>query len=195
MKNIRSFLCQLVSALFSVCFALNVTGAESNLSYFVFNSISSPKYMNDPFPVTITAKDISNLTVATYTKPAILNGWEGAHAYGHTTNLLLNTASNNSWSGGNRVRGIRFTPANDLTVTHVRRFFGDKVAIWTDEGSLLAEKEVSGASGAWMEAPLDSPIQTHHYALHPRIDHQYHTCMFCHNTYQLYPIVSFASHQ
>src|SRR5262249_55528974 len=51
------------------------------------------------------------------------------------------------------------TPNANLTVTHVRSYFGTRVSIWTDAGILLASQNVTSSAGAWVETPLSSPVQ------------------------------------
>jgi len=54
--------------------------------------------------------------------------------------------------------GHRFTPTNDIRVTHVRHYWGTKVSIWTDGGTPLASKTVTSTPGTWVETALDTPV-------------------------------------
>jgi len=40
----------------------------------------------------------------------------------------------------------------------VRHYFGTKVSIWSDAGTLLASQNVTSAPGAWTETPLANSL-------------------------------------
>src|SRR5439155_18410062 len=75
------------------------------------------------------------------------------------TNILGTPPQSTSVDSGNWTFGYAFTPNANLTVTHVRHYFGTKVSIWTDAGVQLARYNVSSVLGTWVETPLASPIQ------------------------------------
>ncbi len=50
------------------------------LDHFEFNPIVSPEFVNQPFPVTITARDEFNSAVSNYTGTVSLTGWAGSNA-------------------------------------------------------------------------------------------------------------------
>ncbi|HEY6169837.1 MAG TPA: Calx-beta domain-containing protein, partial [Verrucomicrobiae bacterium] len=74
-----------------------------------------------------------------------------------TTNIL-GTPVHTSSSSGSQTLGYSFTPTTNLTVTHVRHYYGTKVSIWTDDGVLLATQAVTSVNGTWVETPLASPL-------------------------------------
>jgi autotransporter-associated beta strand protein len=76
-----------------------------------------------------------------------------------STNTILPSPVNTFSSSGTWTLGYAFTPNANLTVTHVRSYFGTKVEIWTDTGTLLASQSVSSVPGTWVETALSSPIQ------------------------------------
>ena len=94
-----------------------------------------------------------------YDPNAIAVGPEGKSLYvaytseGGSSRIMRSTDSGGSWTDG-----YSFTPNIDLTVTHVRHFFGSKVSIWTDGGTLLASANVTSVPATWVETPLASPL-------------------------------------
>src|SRR5207249_4046652 len=58
----------------------------------------------------------------------------------------------------NYTLGYSFTPNTNLTVTHFRHYFGVKVSLWTDSGTLLASQPVVSLNGTWRETALAVPI-------------------------------------
>lgn len=75
------------------------------------------------------------------------------------TNTILASPVHSSSSSGTFTLGYAFTPSTNLIVTHVRHYFGTKVEIWTDTGTLLASQNVTSVPGTWVETPLSTPIQ------------------------------------
>ena len=75
------------------------------------------------------------------------------------TNTILASPVANLTNTGTWTLGYAFTPSTNLTVTHVRSYFGTKVSIWTDTGTLLASQSVTSVPGTWVETPLSTPIQ------------------------------------
>jgi uncharacterized repeat protein (TIGR01451 family) len=50
--------------------------------HFVWNTISSPQYVSQPFSTTVTAKDAFNTTVSNFTGRVGLSGWSGSSGLG-----------------------------------------------------------------------------------------------------------------
>ncbi|MEI8049764.1 MAG: DUF4082 domain-containing protein, partial [Bacteroidota bacterium] len=73
-------------------------------------------------------------------------------------NILGNVVNSNSYNNGSFTFGYSFTPSVNLTVTAVRSYFGSKVSIWTNGGTLLVSQAVSGTNGTWTQTNLASPI-------------------------------------
>jgi hypothetical protein len=145
------------------CVVTNVSGMTTsavatltvNVDHFGWSAISSPQLVNSPFSGTITAQDVNNQIVTNFTGAVALSGAAGG---GLTTNTILGSPIYTSSSIGTWTLGYAFTPGTNLTVTHVRHYFGTKVSIWNDSGTLLASQTVSSVPGAWVETPLATPL-------------------------------------
>jgi hypothetical protein len=133
----------------------NVTPTRGQTTHFVWSAIPSRQSNGVPFAVTITAQDYFNGTATNFTGTVALSGSIG----GSSTNTILPAPVNISSSSGAWTLGYAFTPSTNLTVTGVRSYFGTKVSIWTDGGTLLASQNVTSVPGTWVETPLASPIQ------------------------------------
>jgi len=137
----------------------NVTLWVSALDHFAWSTIASPQAVGSPFPVTLTALDELGNPDTHFAGTVSLSGSvEG----GQGTNSILGAATH--WGGSSLPEGYEytlgyaFTPNTNLTVTHVRHYFGSKVSIWTDTGTLLATRNVASVPGMWLETPLP-PLQ------------------------------------
>ncbi len=131
--------------------------AVPDQTHFTWNTIPSPQLIGEPFPVTITAKDAANNTMD-YRLGVTLSGLVPGNAI--ATNTLLNspTPQQSLTDGSEYVFGYSFTPTNNLKVTHVRHYFGDKVSVWTANGQLLASQNVVSVPGTWVNTPLPTPL-------------------------------------
>ncbi|HSV12730.1 MAG TPA: FG-GAP-like repeat-containing protein [Tepidisphaeraceae bacterium] len=121
---------------------------------FTWNTIGSTQTVNQPFGVTVTAKDANGFVATGYNGTSTLSGQIGTTS----SQTLLNGLTYTSSSSGTFTLGYAFTPNTLATVTAVRSMFGTKVSIWTDTGTLLASQTVSGAAGQWTETALTTPI-------------------------------------
>ena len=121
---------------------------------YVWDSIGATQYVHTPFAVGLNAEDVHGAVVTGYAGSASISAWFDAE----TTNTVYGSANHNSSSSSTGTRGIRVTPSSDLTVTHVRHYWGGKVSIWKDDGTLLASKTVTSTPETWLETPLDEPI-------------------------------------
>ena len=61
------------------------------LDHFAWDTISSPRYQDAPFPVTVTAQDVNDFTVRSFTTTVNLSGLAGTS----TEHLFL---SNTTWT-------------------------------------------------------------------------------------------------
>jgi uncharacterized repeat protein (TIGR01451 family) len=134
---------------------LNDDGLPGQLDHFVWGVIGPTQYVGVPFSATITAVDTFNNPAPAFNGTANLTGTVGGG--GFTGYVLGNILASSSSSGGYTL-GYSFTPNTNLTVTHVRSYWGTKVSIWTDAGALLASQTVGGTSGSWTETPLPAPL-------------------------------------
>ncbi|MEM7791667.1 MAG: S8 family serine peptidase, partial [Verrucomicrobiota bacterium] len=140
---------------------LSGRGIVGPLNYFEWDVISSPKNTGVPFSVSITAKDVRGNTVTGFNSTVDLDAYTGEL---FTDNTVLNSPESfNAPSPGNTTQGYSFTPSEDLTVTHVRYYSGNKVSIWEDNGNLITSIEVfSSASGTfegiWEETALPDSV-------------------------------------
>ena len=122
---------------------------------FQSSTIASPQSQNVAFPVTLTAKDANGYTATGYNGTATLSG-----AVGSTTTAMLMGEPTPDWSGnyGTYTLGYSFTPSATITVTDVLHYFGSKISIWTDSGTLVASQTFALAGAGWMDTPLAAPV-------------------------------------
>ncbi|HWH69550.1 MAG TPA: DUF4082 domain-containing protein, partial [Candidatus Sulfotelmatobacter sp.] len=126
------------------------------LDHFTWAPIAVTQLFNVPFPVSIQARDAFENLASNYTGTISLSAAMGLGS-GVSGTLLTNPVSP-SYSSGDYTMGYAFTPNTNLTVTHVRHYFGTKVSIWTDTGTLLASQNVVSTPGTWMETALSTPV-------------------------------------
>jgi uncharacterized repeat protein (TIGR01451 family) len=136
---------------------LNDDGLPGRVDHFVWEPITSPQYVNQPFAVTVTALDVSNALVTNFTGRVALAGDQGRGA--RTNAILGNVVHTAGYNYGTYTLGYSFTPNTNLLVTHVRHYSGTKVSIWTDSGTLLVTQNVVSVPGFWVETPLAAPVQ------------------------------------
>lgn len=125
------------------------------VDHYVWGPIYSPQTLNQPFNAAITAKDAFSTTVTNFTGTVSLAGVAGG---GQATNHILGNVTPTTSSSGNWTLGYAFTPTNNLVVTHVRHYFGSKISIWTDSGTLVATQSFVSTPGSWVETPLAVPV-------------------------------------
>jgi len=118
-------------------------------------AILSPQAPNTPFPVAITARDVGGLLVTNFNSVAHLSAL--IPILQPSNSILGNVIHENTFTG-DFTMGYSFTPSVELRVTHVRHYFGNKVSIWADNGTLLASTPVVSAQGAWMVTPLPGEV-------------------------------------
>jgi len=126
------------------------------LDHFQWSTIASPQYKDVPFNVTLTAVDAHGFTVKNFDDTVDLSGWSGQTAESHT--IFANPTHAGSGSG-NYSFGYTFTPNVNILVTHACHYFGSKVSLWTDTGTLLGSVSYTSTAGTWTETPLATPIQ------------------------------------
>lgn len=122
---------------------------------FSWGPINPTQYVGFAIPVAIQARTANDHLVGSFAGPVNLSGWVGGAE--ETTNILNGPIHSNSGTG-NWTLGYSFTPNTNVTITHVRHYFGTKVSIWTDGGVLLAEQSVSSVPGTWTETELAGPL-------------------------------------
>jgi hypothetical protein len=124
---------------------------------FVWSAIHSPQPAGTPIPVVLTAVDAARNVVTNFNGSVALSG--GA-VTGTTLYSVLGDLSSAILATYDRATvGYSFTPNTDLEVTHLRHYSGEKVSIWTEEGVLIASREVTNQPNTWSETPLTQPIQ------------------------------------
>lgn len=126
------------------------------VDHFVWNAIASPQSVSNAFTVTITAQTGGNATATNFAGTVNLGG----EASGVSTNTMLNDASLSGpvSSDFDWTMGYAFTPNVSLQVTGLNYCEGAAVAIWTEDGTLVASQSVSSVPGIWRETPLTSPV-------------------------------------
>jgi uncharacterized repeat protein (TIGR01451 family) len=125
------------------------------LDHFDVSAVASPPLINQPFNVTVTARDELNRAITNFTGPVALRG-------GARSNSILQSPQHSlvsqTLNGYTYSLGYSFTPSENITVTAVRHYFGSKISIWTDAGVLLAAQPVTSVAGTWLETPLSAPV-------------------------------------
>ena len=127
-------------------------GAVASLQW---STLASAQTQNVPFSVTLTAKDVNGYTATGDNGTATLSGLTGTT----TTGTILGQPTP-TWSGnyGTFTMGYSFTPSSNLLITGVEHYFGSKISIWTDSGTLLASQTYAVAAPGWAATPLSTPI-------------------------------------
>ncbi len=133
----------------------DVLPTPGQTTHFVWSPIPSPQSNGAPFAVTITAQDYFNHTASNFTGTV---AFEGSGVVGVRSNSLLGAPAHQEFYSDTATVGYSFTPGTNMTVTHVRHYFGTQVRIWTDSGVLLASRAVTGAAGTWRETALATNI-------------------------------------
>lgn len=135
---------------------VNDDGLPGHLDHFTWSTISSPQIVNEPFAVTITARDRFGDVVPDYSGIVNLSAIAvSLDAGGHD---LLGSPVHQLQSPGNVTVGYAFTPSEDMVVTHFRHYNGSKVSLWSNSGQLLASRSVVSTPGTWKNTSLGSPV-------------------------------------
>lgn len=149
-------------------FTLNLLATV--VDHFTWSAIGSNQAAGTPFAVTLTAQNAANGTVTGFAGTVALSGGVTGLT---STNTLIGSAGANSWTSGSAdmTLGYAFTPSTNLQVFAVRAYVGDKVSIWTDDGTFVASQTVSGANQTWVENAMSSPVSlsagtTYRVAIH-----------------------------
>ena len=107
------------------------------------------------FRVTVAARDTNGVVLTGFTGPVSLRLW-GDTSISQT---MLDAPVTQEASVAQRsTRGLRFTPTNDIVVTHLRYVFGTRIGLWTDDGTLLASVSGPLVNGTWQELALTNPV-------------------------------------
>ena len=125
------------------------------MHHFEWASIASPQAPNTPFPAAITARDVGGLLVTNFNGVTHLTALVPSS---QPSNSILGGVSQDNTFTGDWTLGYSFTPTVEIRVTHVRHYFGNKVSIWEDDGTLLASTPVASAQGTWAVTPLPNEI-------------------------------------
>jgi uncharacterized repeat protein (TIGR01451 family) len=125
------------------------------LHHFGWEPVPSPQPGNTPFPVTIHAQDVFDRTITSFSGTVqIAAGATGSEVEG----TILGDADFTNSFNGNFTLGYSFTPKGDLIVTHFRHYTGTRISLWTEDGLLLASRQVQSSPGAWVETALNSTV-------------------------------------
>jgi len=125
------------------------------MHHFEWATIPSPQAPNTPFPAAVTARDVGGLLVTNFNGIAHLSALVPRL---QPSNSILGNVTHENNFAGDYTLGNSFTPAVEMRVTHVRHYFGNKVSIWTDDGTLLASTPVVSAQGTWGITPLPGEV-------------------------------------
>ena len=140
-----------------------LTTLAGNVDHFTWSAIASPQTAGQPFPAGITAFDLDNVLATNFAGKVAVTG-QGTTGGALVTNCMFNNAVPGYSYTGTFTWGYPFTPTNNLTVTHVRSFYGSQVWLWTSNGTVLANQAVAGAPGTWTETPLATPVTLQAYS-------------------------------
>jgi hypothetical protein len=121
---------------------------------FSWTGLDTTQYLNAPFTATINATDANGYPVSSFNGNVTLSGAIGIPSI----NMLGSVVHTSASLASARTVGYSFTPSSNVTITHVLSYFGTKVSIWTDSGTLLASHAVSGTAATWTETALTTPI-------------------------------------
>ncbi len=124
--------------------------------HFDVSSIASPQQAGEPFSVTVTARDELGQTATNFSGTVTLTATTPRPPSSHS--LLPAPVHSFQASLGVRTVGYSFTPTHSLTVTAVRHYFGTRISIWTDGGTLLTSQLVSSVITNWVETPLTNSL-------------------------------------
>jgi uncharacterized protein YjiK len=107
------------------------------------------------FRVTVAARDTNGVVLTGFTGPVSLRLW-GDTSVSQT--MLESPVTQPATVAQRSTRGLRFTPTNDIVVTHLRYVFGTRIGLWTDDGTLLASASGPLVNGTWQEVALTNPV-------------------------------------
>ena len=123
---------------------------------FQWNTIASPQSENVAFPVSVTAEDANGYAATGYNGARTLSGEVGTS----TTGMILGEPTPTTYyNNGTWSLGYSFTPTSTITVTDVLHYFGSKISIWTNSGTLLTSQTFSLSNPGWLDTPLTTPVQ------------------------------------
>ena len=125
-----------------------------SVATFSWGPISTPQFTNAPFSEILTALDKGGNTATAFNGTVNLTG-----GVGYTSPQSLTGADIGDYvSRGDYSVGYSFTLNTDMQVTAVRSYYGQKVSIWTNTGTLLASQSYTATPGSWTETPLTTQL-------------------------------------
>jgi hypothetical protein len=125
------------------------------LDHFTWSPVASPQTAGVAFTANLTARDPAEGIVTNFNGSVSLSASTGGSG---VTNRMFNGITSPLSSSGTYTLGFGFTPLTNITATHVRHMFGNKVSVWTSGGTLLAAQPVVSSNGTWLETPLATPL-------------------------------------
>jgi hypothetical protein len=127
----------------------------AGVSSLAWGAVSTPQTENLPFNASLTAYDTyGNIATGfngTVNLTTLFNQTVSESGFG-------NISPSNYAGGGTYTVGYSFTPNINMLVTAVRSYFGNRVSIWTNTGTLLASQSLSGSVQTWLTGQLSTPI-------------------------------------
>ncbi|MEI6766445.1 MAG: T9SS type A sorting domain-containing protein [Bacteroidota bacterium] len=99
----------------------------------------------------------SNSGAAYTVSPSVTTQYYAEAITSPTGNILAGPTHTNNSTGGYTL-GYSFTPNVNIIVTGLRRYFGTKISIWNDAGTLIFSQAVSGTDGTWTQTTLATPV-------------------------------------
>jgi uncharacterized repeat protein (TIGR01451 family) len=129
------------------------------VTHFTWTPIASPEPISNYFSATITAQDYFNNTASNFAGPVAISASAPAIVVRTNTMFGNTTATYNYYYLNDYTVGHSFTPFTNITVTHLRCYFGSKLSIWKNDGTLLASTNFNiGLQGSWQETALSTPL-------------------------------------
>jgi uncharacterized repeat protein (TIGR01451 family) len=126
------------------------------VDHYEFASIASPQRVGQSFSVSVTAKDAAGATVSSASGTLALS----AETLNQTSTTILGSVSHQTSAGaGTNTTGYIFTPNQDLEVTHLKHYYGQRITIWNNVAQPLAELAITNVAGSWAETSLPAPLR------------------------------------
>jgi uncharacterized repeat protein (TIGR01451 family) len=135
---------------------LNDDGLPGQLHHFSWENIPASVLIGEPVAVTVTAKDYFENTVSNFTGTI---SFSATAVGGNPGQTILDSPVHTDSYTYPQTAGYAFTPNTNIVVTHVRHYSGERVSIWTDDGSLMVSQPVSSVPGTWLETALPTPVE------------------------------------
>ena len=134
---------------------VELTVHERLLDHFTFDAIAPTQLIGQAFQTVIHAKDQEGKAFPGLSGTGFLHG---ESLYGEAGLTIFSNQVHRTSSSSSATRGLRFQVDESMLITHVRAYWGNKVTVWTDSGTLLSSTEFEANPGSWSEIELNDPV-------------------------------------